>query len=52
MFAATPPLEALKLLISFAARDKNIHIQLSDVNRAHFNALSTRELYVEIPKED
>jgi hypothetical protein len=54
LFAATPPLEALKLLISTAASDvqRETHIMLSDVKRAYFHAPAERELYVEVPGED
>ena len=54
LYAATPPLEALKLLLGHAASDttKNLHIMLSDVKRAYFHALAKRELYVELPPED
>ena len=52
LFAATPPLEALKLLISTAASDtqRDTHIMLSDVKRAYFHAPAERELYVEVPR--
>ena len=52
LFAATPPLEALKLLLAYAASDSNVHVMLSDVKRAYFNAFAQRDLYVELPKED
>ena len=54
LFAATPPLEALKILISTAASDKSrsTHIMLSDVKRAYFHAPAERELYEEVPRED
>ena len=54
LYAATPPLEALKLLISNAANaeKKDIHMMISDVKRAYFHAPATRELYVEVPQED
>ena len=54
LFAATPPLEALKLLVSEAATDegRRSHIMLSDVKRAYFHAPARRELYVELPPED
>ena len=44
LYAATPPLEALKLLLGYAASDttKKIHIMLSDVKRAYFHALAKR----------
>ena len=40
LYAATPPLEALKLLIAHASgqKGKGVHIMLSDVKRAYFNA--------------
>ena len=54
LYAGTPPLEALKLIIGEAANEKHagMHIMLSDVNRAYFHASAERELYVEIPRED
>ena len=54
LYAATPPLEALKLLIGHAAShsDGGAHIVLSNVKRAYFHALAKRELYVELPAED
>ena len=52
LFAATPPLEALKILMAYASSDRHVHIMLSDVKRAYFNALAQRDLYVELPKED
>ena len=52
--AATPPLEVLKLLLGDAATrtEDNVHMMLSDVKRAYFNAECNRELYVELPRED
>ena len=43
LYAATPPLEALKLLISSAASDstRETHLMLSDVKRAYFHAPTT-----------
>ena len=54
LYAATPPLEALKLIMSQAngSRSNGILTMLSDVKRAYFNALARRELYVELPRED
>ena len=54
MYAATPPLEALKLLLAYATTDrgKKLHVMLSDVKRAYFHAMAKRELYVELPVED
>ena len=50
MYAATPPLEALKLLVGHAAghRDGGANILVSDVNRVCFHASAKRELYVEL----
>ena len=44
LYAATPPLEVLKLLLGDAASRKaeKVHIMLSDVKRAYFNAKSKR----------
>ena len=54
LYAGTPPLEALKMLIGEAASRKSekLHIMLSDVKRAYFHAAAKRELYVEIPQEN
>ena len=54
LYAATPPLEALKLLVSHAAgnRAQKLHMMFSDVKRAYFNAEAKREIYVEPPRED
>ena len=56
LFAATPPLEALRLLVSDAAtiepgRQRKL-IMTNDVSRAYFYAPAIREVYIEIPKED
>ena len=54
LYAATPPLEALKLLVSSCATEQacETHLMLSDVKRAYFHAPAVRELYVELPDED
>jgi len=51
LFAATPPLEALKILIGMAAarRWRLVHI---DVRRAYFNAAVLRDVFVELDKRD
>ena len=64
LFAATPPLEALRLILSWAAnrasvgpssdagrggRDKSIMI--ADVSRAFFEAPAKRDICVELPEE-
>ena len=58
LFAATPPLEALRLLISEAAtmeqgrRREDQVIMVNDVARAFFEAPITREVCIELPTED
>ena len=56
-FAATPPLEALRLLATLAARGnpktgRPRRILLLDVSRAHWYPDATREVYVRLPPED
>ena len=58
LYAATPPLEALRVVISHAAthdRGKSgqrRNVMINDVRRAYFYAKATRDLYIELPKED
>ena len=54
LYAATPPLEALKLILADAAGryGEGIHIMMSDVKRAYFHASAKREIYVQLPRED
>ena len=54
LYAGTPLLEALKMLIGEAAskKDAKLHVMLSDVKRAYFHAAARRELYVKIARED
>ena len=57
LFAATPPLEAKKLLFKwvrriFADGRKNVEkVMLIDVRKAHLNAVCEDEVYVELPIE-
>ena len=56
-FAATPPLEALRLLVALAARGSSKakrarRILLLDVSRAHWYPDATREVYIRVPPED
>jgi len=63
LFAATPPLEALRLLLSWAATDGSAHpggsgqgrmqksLLIADVSRAFFEAPAKRDLCVELPEE-
>ena len=62
LFAATPPLEAKKLLFStavteglgyhFGDRESGMKIDFIDISRAFFQADAIREVYVELPLED
>ena len=51
--AATPPLEALKLLLGHASANKchGIHLMFNDTKRAYLNALAQRELWADLPEE-
>ena len=53
-FDHTPPVEALRLVVSRAATVGNEHfgIMVNDVSRAYFNAKIDRLLYCELPDED
>jgi len=63
LFAATPPLEALRLLLSWAATAGSAHpggtaqgpmqksLLIADVSRAFFEAPAKRDLCVELPEE-
>jgi len=57
LFAATPPLEAKKLLFKWVRRIRNDgqmnreKIMLIDVRKAHLNAVCEDEVYVELPIE-
>ncbi len=56
LFAATPPLEALRILCSMRASNQNrmrpYRIPSIDVKRAYFHAKSQRPVYIKIPAED
>ena len=53
LYASTPPLEALRLIVSRAATtDKKRHLMINDVRRAYFYAEATRDLFIELPNED
>jgi hypothetical protein len=56
LYASTPPLEALRLIVSYAATHgtgtgRN-RIMINGVRRAYFYAKIQRDLYIELPKED
>ena len=59
LFAATPPLESLRMLLSIVAgrqsqkhQKDNFILMTNDVKRAYFYAPATRPIYIKIPEED
>ena len=54
LYASTPHLEALRLIISKAATRDGVkmEIMMNDVRRAYFHAQATRDVYVELAAED
>ena len=50
-FAATPPLEALRAMISIAASDSLLHLDFLDVRKAHLNGLCERRAVTKLPVE-
>ena len=54
LFAPTPPLEGVKMVISMAASTGNADtvLLIVDVRRAYFYARAQRRLFVELPPED
>ena len=54
LFAATPPLEALKLILSLAACASSGQrcVMHNDVSRAYFHAPAIRDVFVDIVAED
>ncbi len=56
LFAATPPIEALKVLLHIAATTTNGKVRksvmINDIKRAYFHAPALREVYIELPPED
>ena len=58
IFAATPPLEATRILLAIAAQESPwndpdpITVTVADVSRAHFYAKATRDVFVRLPEED
>jgi hypothetical protein len=52
-FAATPPLEAFRLLLSLAASDPHdIKIEVLDARKAHLHAFADRVVFTQLPPED
>ena len=54
LYAATPPSECLRLLLSMLAsgRSRGITLMYADVSRAYFYAKAERPVYVKLPAED
>ena len=58
LYASTPPLEALRLIVSHAATIEENHkgerreLMINDVRRAYFYAKQQRNLFINLPKED
>ena len=53
LFAGTPPLEGLKLVLSMTASgNKGEVVMINDVSRAFFHAKARRDVYVKIAEED
>ena len=56
LFAATPPLESLKAIVSLCASRQNerkpFMMMSVDIKRAYFYAKARRPVYIEIPEED
>ena len=59
LFAATPPLESLRMILSICAsnqreyqRERNFIVMSNDIKRAYFYAPATRPIFIKIPNED
>ena len=56
LYASTRPLEALRLIVSYAATHPTTGrrriIMINDVHRAYFYAKIQRDVYIELPNED
>ena len=52
LFAATPPLESLKYVLSLCASTRSHRILSIDVKRAYFYAPAKRALFIVLPAED
>ena len=52
LFAATPPLELLKALLSKAVTgDKDLKVLVIDVKKAHLNPMCDQDVFIELPLE-
>ena len=50
-YAATPPIEAFRAMVSLAASHEKFRLDFLDVRKAHLNAASRRRVVVRLPKE-
>ena len=51
LFAATPPLEVFRALISLAATIKTWCLEFIDIRKAHLNGKARRRVVVKLPKQ-
>ena len=58
LFAGTPPVEAIRLILSDAATGtggdtrRTKGLMVNDVKRAYVHTKCTRDVYVQLPEED
>ena len=52
LYAATPPSECLRMMISKMACQRGVRMMYADVSRAYFYAKAVRPVYVRLPAED
>ena len=52
LYAATPPSECLRMLISMLASQDGAEMMYADVPRAYFYAKAVRRMYIKLPEED
>ena len=52
LYAATPPSECLRMILSKLASQKDARLLYADVSRAYFYAKAVRPVYVRLPSED
>lgn len=51
-YAATPPSECFRLMLSKLACNRSANLMYADVSRAYFYALAARPVFVDFPAED
>lgn len=50
-FSATPPLEALRIMVALASQNRLLHFNFSDVRKAHLNGHAKRTVIVKLQNE-